>query len=913
MYYPGRYRYGPNKKHGSVHHNAPYRAMHSSKHAMGDSPMSHHTKKMPMTLHVMSNFNDTITPCEVDYSNPNWHKELLNETIASHIESHLENNVLTGSECRKNHNSVLPFIKYKLCDSFDSSNQISVEELPKYSLNDIQSRIWKVTRDFYAENQDNVHDAWNNTKTTINQKLYLDPNKLFGVGSHLYDTSLCHHPQVPERMDQWKKNLFEETAGSISAKLSGFSKLSEWKNFKESCVPDPVQLAANMELHASEAMNFGENDTRKLGHFCNMIKGRLVNDPSGFEEINEISDKMSQYIGDSITKWLNDGSARAIPCVRENLIDDLNVDSQQDLLKINEQLSQFEETHNPVEVACSLETDLTRHFSEDGELHERISGLFGKDSKLTKLVDKAKSKLKERRDTNKQIKEETKQERQDLKDAIQRKKEAVKLATKKAELEKRQKKGEDAQRRLDEMKTKTEEAKIMSRMPALMSISAKLPDLKPTEKVPEYSKMPTLKKIPTDSLVEIDFVGSKINSSAKKKYLSTQLPELVTVKPKVNSKLDKNQENLRPLIKLPHVDQKIATNDVVSNFPKLIPISSRLTSESFSDIPDDIKKMPELAPIEEKFNLPPLVPIDTAISKLHVDKHMWSNSHNMHSKESHEVKKSSRKKKNISAKMDMIDLDGSSISAHDLIDAQLVDLEPLTIDCNVTNSRRKSKSKKELLMCDKLNFVNCHIDHSDKTQEEEKNEEEEESQSDMERNTIDCHVSKKKVRFEDKKREKVDSRIGSSISKTVKSMVTITDDASLNSFVKQNMCVPAFGFIQTLKTAKMNVNSKVGQNSNMVDVYCCPNKQSFMSSTLNLTKVNPEVYKKHENLYSGQILQSDLDKLKSGGSNTLMTTNGKMTIDLTNQTLNTTDIKKTIFNVVHYNAPNVNEVYIFTN
>jgi len=746
---------------------------------------------LPMKVMVMGHFNDTVTECQVDGANPNWVNELVYSSLAPHVEKQIQNFVVSHSnDAAASYEKVAPHIEYKLHDLFDSGRVLDPMTTPSYSPASIQNSVWKLTRNINADSP-GVTQEWATHNAQIKAALRTTPHDFYGTGSHLFDTSLVHHPDVDGWLTQWKTNVLETTATQIASKVAGFVKLSEWKDYKDNISINESILGSNMESCAENVMKPIASSTsnglislpvnHRFGHLCNSLQGRLLDDPVGFDTLPEIAHEMSSFIGQSVQRWLNDGSASAIPCVRDTLANDSKCDNLTDEMSISQHIQNIQESKNLTELTNVLETDLNRHFEQDVELHQQITGLFGKNSAVGKLVNKAKNKLKERRDLNKQVKEATKQEKEDVKTATKKQKEAISAARERAKLQLKQRKGQEAEQRLKDL----DEAPVQSKLSPLVPIS-----------VPG---------------------------------LPRELPELIPINGKMKNDL-----------------------------PPLIPIGARL---------------PELIPL----TLPDLIPIQHKIP-----------SHLKHRL----VPLSSFDGESIDGKFNPLIKTGSLVGCHmEDTSSSAAEAEP------VEESSEEPPSE---------------------SREEEEEEEEEDSGVEMMNRKIGkkitiTYIKKKPVRPMLRPAGGKKTPVGSSISKTI-DLVTVSSKSDLEEFVKTHQCANAFAFIKNVK-AKMDdtsIKNKVGAKiPELANIYCCPSKNTFLASTLNLTKVDESVFNKHAALYTGQVQTGDIQSLIAGNIRTLKTVNGKIAYDPIKKQVSTGDVSKNVLGAVVYQPEN--ELYLFTN
>lgn len=762
---------------------------------------------LPMKVMVMGHFNDTVTECQVDGANPHWVGELVYSSLAPHVEKQIQDAVISHSnEAATSYEKVSPHIEYKLHDLFDSTRVLDPLETPSYSPASIQNSVWKLTRNISADSP-NMTQEWAEHNTHIKNAMRTSPHEFYGVGSHLFDTSLVHHPASGDWLDQWKSDILDTTAGQIASKVAGFVKLSEWKNYKDNIQVDESILGSNMEASAENVMKNSISSTsnglislpvsHRFGHLCNSLQGRLLDDPVGFDTLPEIAHHISSFIGQSVQTWLNDGAASPIPCVRDTLANDTTCDNVKDEMSIAQHIQHVQESKNMTELTGVLENDLKRHFEQDSELHQKISGLFGKGGSISNLVNKAKNKIKERRNLNKQIKKDTQQERADEKAAIQKRKDAVNVARERAKLQLKQKKGQEAEQRLKDM----EDEPIQSKLPPLIPVS-----------VPG---------------------------------LPSSLPELIPINKKMRN-------DLPPLI------------PIGEKLPELIPVNIPSKQKMPALIPIQ-QKMPELIPIAQK--LPALVPIQHKIPD-HL-KHRL-------------VPLSSFEKESINGKFNPLINARERIGCHMEEEAAATTVAPESEEAR----ERPEEEDSGVEMIDKrVNGKSSVINHI---------------------------VKRPVVRPILRPNGKAPIIVGSSISKNI-DLVTISSKLDLEEFVKTHQCGNAFSFIKNVK-AKMadSIKNKVGANAvELSNIYCCPSKNTFLASTLNLTKVDEAMFNKHVSLYTGQVKANDIHALISGNSQSLKTINGKMIYNPAKKQVLTSDVSKNVLGAVFYQPEN--ELYLFTN
>jgi len=157
--------------------------------------------------------------------------------------------------------------------------------------------------------------------------------------------------------------------------------------------------------------------------------------------------------------------------------------------------------------------------------------------------------------------------------------------------------------------------------------------------------------------------------------------------------------------------------------------------------------------------------------------------------------------------------------------------------------------------------------------------------------------------------------IGSSISKNINNVVSVSNKNELEEFVRKHQCPHSFAFIENVKAkelAKIGDKVSAAVNSNDVtNVYCCPSKNTFLNSTLNLTKIDASVFDRQTALYTGQFVSAQVTKLLTSNEQTpLKTINSKIIYDPIKSQVCSGDMVKNVLGTVYYQPDN--SLYLFT-
>ncbi len=720
--------------------------------------------RAPLRIMVMGHFSDAISTFEVDMNNPDWVGHLIESSIEPHIEQELTEK-LTSPVGAQEYSGLRDKISYKLCDAFDSNRFIEVNSPIKYPTADIQNTIWKVTRSF-APDSLKEQEAWNTHCAHLGFKMYANPK----IGAHVFQNSLAHHPDAGEWLAQWKSGFYEDMSKEISAKLSNFVKLSEWKEFKDELNINEHVLGASAETHAERVMlgtmpvasksntlhNIAEPINTRFVHFRNTLRGLPLTAEGEMSE-QETLGSIGECIKESVGKWLNDGSAHAIQCVRNVLVDDKNCDNPQDEMAIAERIQHFQASVQIKEIAEALQADLVRHFAADSELQTNIGALFG--NAITDAYKKAKRKWAERQRVTKAGRDNSVDEKRAAKEAAKKAKELEKI--------RKAKKKEKQREERDNIRVEKGEAVTKARAAKAAPVETE-------------AKMP--------GLIQLR-VPSAIGQNTTQTRVQRPMPALIPLKADIAAKQSESAPKRGQLIPLSEYE-----------------ISCHVSKEKE-------KKKQEEEEEEEEETMP------TAGRHGHISTGIPSARNASHHYERYHGIKGIAK---------------APVSSYPL--------------------PTPTANQKEIVP------------------------------------------------------------VRSSISKVIPNLVMVNSKAELAEFTTKHQCTPAFAFIESVKS-KASIGTKVGTSAtDSVDMFCCPSKSTFLSSTLNLTKVDSACFDKQAGLYAGKLTEADMARLLTPTSSSdliFKSISNKMTYLASENQVLLGDVTKNVLSVAYYKPEKA--LYLFTN